>query len=380
MLLNPCSLEAFEEPSSWDAPPLLLASTDQGILEISANPHLSQYTSLASYLDNAQLLAVSRLDSKNLPMRLANAVLSRAAACNWYRTSSWTLEHQALRAIRPQPRRIIHLLWADRDWGFLDKKLPTQSLLIGTFHQPASVLESSINRPNRLKRFHGIILMCNEQRQFFLDAGVDPRRIAVIHHGVDTEFYHPPVQQAAHDRYRVLFVGNYLRDFNCLLRVCQMLVADCSIEVRIISRPHNQSMFEGLPNVTFHSGLSHEDLRREYHNASCLLMTVDDATANNAILEGMACGLPVVSQAIGGIPEYVDDRCALLTERGDIESLVNNVRRVRNDVSLCQNMGVAARKRALDLNWQHVATRTNEFYCHANHLKCVGLFQSRVSS
>jgi glycosyltransferase involved in cell wall biosynthesis len=93
-----------------------------------------------------------------------------------------------------------------------------------------------------------------------------------------------------------------------------------------------------------------------------LLLTIENATANNALLEGMACGLPVISEHIGGIPEYVRPTCAILTDPDDDEALARSVRRLAGSSACRQEMAAAARERACQLDWSKVARTMQKLY------------------
>jgi len=89
---------------------------------------------------------------------------------------------------------------------------------------------------------------------------------------------------------------------------------------------------------------------------------VENATANNVILEGMACGLPVVAESIGGIPEYVDDTCAILTAPGDADGLAAALVSLRDSPDKRDAMAVAARNAAERLDWRNVAEQMRAIY------------------
>ncbi len=66
-------------------------------------------------------------------------------------------------------------------------------------------------------------------------------------------------------------------------------------------------------------------------------------------LEAMACGTPVVSTRVGGVPEVVEDGVSgFLTELGDLEAYADALARLLFDPELSRRMGAAARQTAID--------------------------------
>lgn len=62
------------------------------------------------------------------------------------------------------------------------------------------------------------------------------------------------------------------------------------------------------------------------------------------LLEAMASGLPVVSTAVGGIPDAVDDgREGFLVSPGDVRALAEAIGRILEDDELRERLGSAAR-------------------------------------
>jgi alpha-maltose-1-phosphate synthase len=86
-------------------------------------------------------------------------------------------------------------------------------------------------------------------------------------------------------------------------------------------------------------------------------------------LEAMACRVPVVASAVGGIPEIVEDgRTGLLVPLGtDLERFARDLALAINELlanpERAKAMGAAGRQRVLDsFTWDVAAERTARLY------------------
>ena len=106
-------------------------------------------------------------------------------------------------------------------------------------------------------------------------------------------------------------------------------------------------------DVVFLGGLPHEDLMQEMTSgrwhAAVLPSVVTPAGQLEGIpvslIEAMACGLPVISTATGGIPELLEDGAGLLVPPADPEALARGLERLASDPGLRKSLGDAGRKR-----------------------------------
>lgn len=331
--------------------PLLLLSTRQKF-----HAKRSGYRVLADYVPGAEYLETVRADPvRPLPLFFAR-VARRCAFSRWYLGGSAALEWQALQRIRSGFEGIVHTMWADHDHGFLDLFLDrNRHKLCGTFHNCDDDFRHTIRFPSRLRRFDAIILMSDSQRDFFLKAGVPDRKLHVVLHGVDTEYFTPPARREV-EEFTVLSVGGFRRNFPLLRDVCMQ----SKVRFEIVAPESFRPMFSEIPNVKFSSGLSDEELLERYRSASCLIHTAENATANNALLEAMACGLPIISERVGGIPEYAESQ--ILAASGDGAALVRAINHLAESPSAREELSCAARRRAEELSWHNVAARMTEIY------------------
>ena len=83
--------------------------------------------------------------------------------------------------------------------------------------------------------------------------------------------------------------------------------------------------------------------------ADVFLMPSGSETFGLAALEAMACGVPVVSSDIGGLPELnVEGETGFLCPLADVDCLTDAARRILADDALHERMSEAARRRAVD--------------------------------
>jgi glycosyltransferase involved in cell wall biosynthesis len=335
---------------------LLLATEDGGQGEHSG------YTRLTEYINQSLLVAARRTNRPAFVERAMMGILARFATSSWYGFGSVKIETRAWWASQTGFKGLVHYLWAERDLGFLDR-VPAMSMapLCATFHSCPDTLPEVLRDTRRLRYLAAVILMSEVQRPFFEACGVTSERIHIIHHGIDCRYFSPKSSPRSRG-FTVLSVGSYRRNFRLLRKVCAMLEPYVDIRIKVIAPKYNAAAFEDAKNVTVVSNISDGDLLASYQEASCLLMTLDAATANNAVLEAMACGVPIVSENVGGIAEYTGPRCALLCKAGSADVLTQSILALYNNPSMIACLGSRARERAKELDWPVVAERTVRLY------------------
>jgi len=105
---------------------------------------------------------------------------------------------------------------------------------------------------------------------------------------------------------------------------------------------------KGLDNIVRMAGDIEPERMHKWMQASDLFVLASHTEGMpNVVTEAMACGLPVVATAVGGLPAAIGD-CggAVLVPPGNIDELENAIVKVIKDNQLRMNMGIAARKRA----------------------------------
>jgi len=83
-----------------------------------------------------------------------------------------------------------------------------------------------------------------------------------------------------------------------------------------------------------------------------------------AFLEAMSTGIPVVGTKVGGINDFIENnKQGFLVKPENINSLVKTISKLKNNPSLREKIGKAARKRVLqNYTWQKISPRVEKMY------------------
>ena len=289
----------------------------------------------------------------------------------WYKLSDLTAELSALPACLLNTVDIVHFLDAEHTGQFLQTWLRFSRLsrvrTIGTFHQPPEVLRGLVNAD--AIRALDLALAVSPTQVSFLRDFLPKGRVRVLLHGVDTTFFHPKDRRETSPGFRCITTGHWLRDWPAIGAAAEMLLERTDIEFHVVT--NRETGIEGLRNIRFHRNIDDEVLRNLYQDADVMLLPLTNATANNSLLEGLACGLPLISTPLPAVRAYVDDQSALLIDNNEPAALVRGILQLLEDGRRRAAMSRAARARAESLALPRVARELEEVY--------LALYQRRLS-
>jgi glycosyltransferase involved in cell wall biosynthesis len=289
--------------------------------------------------------ALERL-TRVIPDRVFTAIRD-ASGMRFYGRARFLHEARAALPFLLGAKRVFFFPYGENGCRFLSA-LPNMHdhRIAATYHRPASVLPEIIANPTFLAHLDQVVILGESQRAFFRQH-LDNDRITCIPHPVDTEFFSPAGADARQPM--ALFVGHYLRDFECLRAAVPLLIQESpDLRIMAVTRPRFRSMLEGLPNTEVLANVSDTELRTLYRTARVLLLPLLDGVGNNTILEALACGLPVVTTDVGSVAEYLNEASAILVPRGDAARLAEGTLRLLADPALLLRASTAGRKLAID--------------------------------
>ncbi len=130
--------------------------------------------------------------------------------------------------------------------------------------------------------------------------------------------------------------------------------------VRKLGRPYHLLLIGGGADMPRHAQITYVPFRRDQRMLARLLAGCDVLvhpgdceTFGLIVLEAMACGLPVVAAAGGGVAELVDDATGILVAPNSVESLCAGIDAIfRRDLARMSN--AACRKACEQYDWNTI--------------------------
>jgi glycosyltransferase involved in cell wall biosynthesis len=222
--------------------------------------------------------------------------------------------------------------------------------------------------------FHGHLHISEYSRKIFGHA--QSPRAHVILGGVDVEKFSPDEQ--VQKKGTILFVGRLLphKGVNDLINA---VTPEMNLE--IVGHPYQQQFFEDLQqlavgkNVSFRQDFDDRALIAAYRAARCVVLpsvyqSIYGQTTNvpellgQALLEGMACGIPAICTEVASMPEIVEDGISgFIVPPNNPEVLRERLVWLGEHSREASEMGIAARRRVLDrFTWPLVVQRCMQAY------------------
>jgi D-inositol-3-phosphate glycosyltransferase len=237
-----------------------------------------------------------------------------------------------------------------------------------------------------LSQVDRVVATCTDEAAELRALGAEPERIDVVPCGIDPELFNldgppaPPVHgQSRHRPFRLVVVSRLVRRKGiedvvralALLPDAELLVAGGPADARQLDRdPEVQRLrceARGIgvgDRVRFLGALPREQIPALLRSADVVVTVPWYEPFGIVPLEAMACGVPVVGTAVGGLLDTVQHgRTGLLVQPHDPGGLAAAIDRLLANPSLRHRMGEEGAAVVREhFTWEQVASSTLEIY------------------
>jgi glycosyltransferase involved in cell wall biosynthesis len=212
----------------------------------------------------------------------------------------------------------------------------------------------------RIREADAVLTCCQSNLEYLSElAPAERRKLQVMRYGIDLATFRP-AEPPRGDVPLVISIGRLVekKGFGDLIAACRIL-KDQGLRFRCVvygEGPLRDELVEAVTSLgvtgvmTFAGARTQQELQALLKQAHVFALTpcvTDDGDRDgvpNAMLEAMACGLPVVTTTVAGIPEViVHGQNGLLSEPHDVPRIADNLAAVLADPSLRSSLGSRAR-------------------------------------
>ncbi len=224
-----------------------------------------------------------------------------------------------------------------------------------------------------LNRCRRVVAVSQALSDRMIEIGVTPQKIAVVYNGVDPNLFYPIDRDVARRALGldtatqiVLYVGNLLRSKGCLdLLEAAALSARKNPRLRLVMVGGGADLatlrrraieLEFEDRLLLPGRLEHIVLVQWFGASNVFCLASHAEGVPNVVLEAMACGLPIVATAVGGIPEIVPELAGVTVPAGHVDDLANALTHALERA--WNRDAIAAHARSFD--WERSATQLRD--------------------
>mgnify|MGYP000185719812 CR=1 FL=1 len=229
-----------------------------------------------------------------------------------------------------------------------------------------------------LRRWADRIIVLDEIIQAeAISVGILPEKIKLISNGIDaTLFYTATKNKELETTFKgktiVLFVGRLVKEKSIptLLNAFEKALKNSpNLHLILVGKGPDQSMLESLAKelkiqhqITFAG--NQDDVRPYLALADIFVLPSNTEGMSNALLEGMAAGIPCLATPVGASPSVLDHgKCGLLLPVGDVDIWAQTLSELDHDPERRASLGQAARRRIMsEYDFSIIGTRYQSLY------------------
>jgi glycosyltransferase involved in cell wall biosynthesis len=296
-------------------------------------------------------------------LRLPTKLLARYGGQYQYSRYDCVMELEAIRHFLRHHNSVYHFVYAEKSYRLMANFAGKNgNKLIGTFHHPIEHIDRMFRSVAPYRKLDCAIVVSRNQLAYW-ESVLGKGRVRYVPYAVDINYFTPSAGTNVNRAPRCIFIGNHERDFDCLSKVVAGLVGTHpAVEFLMISGDDRCGQIaQANPRTIWHKRVGDDEYLSLLQNSDILVLPLRTSTTNTAVLEAMACGVPVVT-TVGGIEDYLSPGSSLVVPAGDSDTMTRGVLGLLKDSARLREMATDARTTACRFSWERTAEKMVEVY------------------
>lgn len=204
-----------------------------------------------------------------------------------------------------------------------------------------------------LNKLNGIISVSKQNKKLLIENGIlDDKKIAVFPNGIDTDEFYPRDKEEARKKFGlskedfiVSFTGHFI-ERKGPLRVMKASLKS-NVKVAYAGKGPEQPNAE---NTVWCGPVSPKDMPILLSASDVFVLPTQNEGCCNAIIEALACGIPVISSNLPFNDDILDESCSIRVDPNDIEEISKAIDLLVNDPDHRSRMAMAAYEKGKKLS------------------------------
>ena len=276
-----------------------------------------------------------------------------------FRPSDWAFKcamERGLRMIEEKPDVIYGHFWSTAFYGYKFAEANNIPLFVASGESEIDFRNNSTKRQGFCDYVSGVICVSTKNLEESIRLNLTTReKCAIFPNAIDASFFRRHDKVSCRTRLGIpqgIFIACFLGWFN--ERKGSERLSQAISKIRDGKKIYSFFIGEGplsptCSNILFEGKLPHNQIP-EYLNAADIfvLPTLQEGCCN-AIIEAMACGLPIVSSNMPFNWDVLDSSNSIMVDPYNTDEIADAIRKLRDDKDLLTNLSLGALKKAEEL-------------------------------